>query len=103
MNKEDHMSSVKPPKGYVIAMVSVTDMDAYKPYMAQTSALVAEYGGKYIIRADQDRKENPAHDRFVAIEFESHDQANAFYNDERYARPARSGRTFRWFVFTIEA
>lgn len=99
------MSASSTPKGYVIAMVSVTDMDAYTPYMAQTSALVKEYGGTYIIRgAEQDRKENtPPHDRFVVIEFSSHAQANAFYNDARYAEVRKiRQQNSEGFVFTIQ-
>ena len=74
------------PKGYMVAMITVSDMEAYEPYKAQTSALVEEYGGRYLIRgAEQDVKEGqPPHDRFVTIEFESVEKANAFYNDPRY-------------------
>lgn len=101
---EDTMSATKTPKGYVIGMISVTDMDAYKPYMAQTAALVAEYGGRYLVRgAEQDLKENtPPHDRLVVIEFDSHDQANAFYHDDRYAevRKIRQANS-DGFIFTI--
>lgn len=74
------------PKGYVVAMVSVTDVNAYKPYMEATETLVRNFGGKYLIRgAPQICKENSTpHERFVVIEFPSFEQANSFYNDERY-------------------
>lgn len=74
------------PKGYMIAMITVHDGEAYEPYKAQTSALVEEYGGQYLIRgAEQDIKEGvPPHNRMVCIEFESVEKANAFYNDPRY-------------------
>jgi uncharacterized protein (DUF1330 family) len=38
------------PKGYIIGMVTVTNPEAYKPYMQQTGELVAEYGGSYLVR-----------------------------------------------------
>ena len=76
------------PKGYVVAMLSITDANAYKPYMEATETLVSSFGGKYLIRgAPQICKENSApHERLVVIEFPSFDKANAFYNDKQYAK-----------------
>ena len=92
-------------KGYVVAMITVNNMQDYKPYMAQTEALVEEYGGQYLIRgAEQDIKESkPPHDRFVVIEFESRAQANAFYHDARYeeVRKIRQANS-EGFVFITE-
>lgn len=74
-------------KGYIVGMITIDDLEAYKPYMAQTSALVEEYGGRYLIRGGEmtiAEGEMP-HDRFVVIEFDSPEVVAKFYNDPRYA------------------
>lgn len=73
-------------KAYIIGMITVHDMENYKPYMAQTQALVQEYGGRYLVRGgDLHIAEGEMqHDRMVVIEFENSDQLNAFYDDPRY-------------------
>ena len=86
-------------------MLHITDMEKYKTYIAPTSALVAEYGGTFIIRgAEQCLKENtPPYELLIVIEFESLDQANAFYNDERYKEVLKViQQNSDRFVFNIE-
>jgi|TARA_B110000971_G_C19502502_1_gene273764 uncharacterized protein (DUF1330 family) len=74
------------PKGYIIGMVTVTNPEAYKPYMQQTGELVAEYGGSYLVRGgDKTVVEGDlTHDRMVVIEFPSIETAQKFYDDPRY-------------------
>ena len=74
------------PKGYIIGMVTVTNTEAYKPYMQQTGELVAEYGGSYLVRGgDKTGVEGDLdHDRMVVIEFPSIETAQKFYDDPRY-------------------
>ena len=38
------------PKGYIIAMVTINDSQAYEPYIQKTPELVSEYGGSYLVR-----------------------------------------------------
>ena len=38
------------PKGYIVGTITITDRDAYKPYMENTGRIVARYGGRFIIR-----------------------------------------------------
>ena len=73
-------------KGYIIGMITVDDLDNYKPYMAQTSALVAEYGGRYLVRggAMTVAEGDLPHDRVVVIEFDSPETVQQFYHDPRY-------------------
>ena len=73
-------------KAYIIGMITVHDMENYKPYMAQTQALVQEYGGRYLVRGGNLHiaEGEMQHDRMVVIEFENSDQLNAFYDDPRY-------------------
>ena len=74
-------------RGYVVAMLTINDAEAYKPYMETTKKLVEEYQGRYLIRGKPDScKEGiPHHDRLVVIEFDNFEKADAFYNDQRYA------------------
>jgi uncharacterized protein (DUF1330 family) len=73
-------------KGYIIGMITVDDLEGYKPYMAQTSALVEEYGGRYLARGGDMAVVEGAldHDRFVIIEFDDRETVERFYNDPRY-------------------
>ncbi|XDZ64662.1 DUF1330 domain-containing protein [Alphaproteobacteria bacterium LSUCC0684] len=74
-------------KGYLVGTITVTDPDAYKPYMENTSRLVAKYGGRYLIRGgDMTVAEGQIdHDRVVVIEFGSMEALQNFYNDPEYA------------------
>ena len=74
------------PKGYIVGTITVTDRDAYKPYMENTGRIVARYGGRFIIRGgamDVLIGETP-YDRVVVIEFDSPEKARDFYDDEEY-------------------
>ena len=73
-------------KGYIVGMITIEDPEAYKPYMAQTSALVEEFGGRYLIRGGEmtAAEGEMHHDRFVVIEFDSPETVEKFYNDLRY-------------------
>jgi len=74
------------PKGYIIGLVTVTNHEPYRPYMEQTVALVAEYGGRYIVRGGEKNvvEGELDHDRMVVIEFSSIEVAQKFYDDPRY-------------------
>jgi len=37
-------------KGYVIANIDVTDDDAYGAYRARTPEVIAQYGGRFLVR-----------------------------------------------------
>ena len=73
-------------KGYIVGMITIDDLEGYKPYMVQTSALVAEYGGRYLVRGgDMAVAEGTFdHERFVIIEFDDRATVEKFYNDPRY-------------------
>ena len=74
------------PKGYIVGTITVTDKEAYKPYMENTGRIIEAYGGRFIIRGgamDVLIGETP-YDRVVVIEFDSPEQARAFYDDEEY-------------------
>jgi len=72
-------------KGYWIGRVDVTDMDAYKTYVAANGPAFAKFGGRFLVRGGrQETVEGTARSRNVVIEFESYEQALACYRSPEY-------------------
>ena len=73
------------PKGYIIARVDVTDPETYARYTAETPRVVAEHGGRFLVRAGRcEALEGPARSRNVILEFPSFAAARAFYDSAAY-------------------
>jgi uncharacterized protein (DUF1330 family) len=72
---------------YLIANITVTDPERYSPYRAQVPAIIAQYGGRYLVRAGtvQPLEGKLGFDRFVVIEFPSLEAAKRFYESPEYA------------------
>jgi uncharacterized protein (DUF1330 family) len=79
---------------YILVRITVSDPERYPDYTAQTPALIAKHGGKFIVRGGATSTlEGPEEGRrIVVIEFPSRVAAEAFYNDPDYA-PVRA---IRW-------
>ena len=75
--------------GYIIAEVQVNDPEAYERYKAAVPATLAAYGGKFVVRGGRaERLEGEWEPkRIVVLEFESVEQAKAWWNSEEYAGP----------------
>jgi len=75
--------------GYVIAEVQVTDPERYEEYRRQVEGTIAAYGGKYLVRGgNAEALEGAApRGRLVIVEFESYEQAKAWYDSSEYAGP----------------
>ena len=88
--------------GYVIARVQVDDPEAYKKYTAKTPGVIAQYGGKFIVRGGevQSVEGEPEERRVVVIEFEDMEAARKFYFSDDYQaiiplrQAASSGQVF---------
>ena len=88
---------------YLVADMSITDPELFAEFAEAVPATVQQYGGRYLIRggelevAQGDWTPN----RLVVIEFESVDQAKAWYDSPEYEGPkqtlARSSKSN--FVF----
>ena len=80
---------------YIIARVEITDPQRYREYTQATPAAIARFGGKFIVRGGEViTLEGPAESRrIVVIEFQSVEQAQAFYHSAEYtsARALRGG------------
>jgi uncharacterized protein (DUF1330 family) len=91
--------------GYIIAEIEVTDPDAYKLYTARTPGVVAEHGGRFIVRggAVTALEGPPPSGRVVVIEFADLASARAFYDSSAYRAilPLRQAAS-RGRVFLVE-
>jgi len=78
---------------YLVVEIQVTDPENYEMVKKMTPATVAHFGGKYLARGGQtvtlEGQWNPR--RLVIMEFESMDQAKAWWNSDEYA-PAKQMR-----------
>ncbi|MCX7901860.1 MAG: DUF1330 domain-containing protein, partial [Burkholderiaceae bacterium] len=76
---------------YVIAEMKISDPERYRDYMAVAPAVVAAFGGEYLVRGGQhevlEGSWQPA--RLAIVKFPSYAQAKAFYDSEQY-RAARA-------------
>jgi uncharacterized protein (DUF1330 family) len=79
---------------YVIADIDVHDPDAYAPYRAESTATVAEHGGRWVVRggAHEVAEGDWRPGRLVVIEFPSMEAARGWYESERYRAAAEVRR-----------
>ena len=76
-------------KGYILAMVTVADPEAYRAsgYMAMAEDSVTTFGGRFMVRGGDPlalEGEAPG-ERIVILEFPSREQAAAFHASAHYA------------------
>jgi uncharacterized protein (DUF1330 family) len=73
--------------GYLIANLKVTDPEGFERYRAAVPPVIAQYGGRYLVRGGaMERLENAdGFNRVVVLEFPSLDAARAFYFSPEYA------------------
>jgi uncharacterized protein (DUF1330 family) len=72
---------------YVIAEIEVADPAAYEEYRKQVPAVIAKYGGKFLVRGGkvEPREGGWTPKRIVVVEFPSLAQAQKFYDSPDYA------------------
>lgn len=81
------------PKGYLIGRVSVHDAEGYKAYAAKATAAIAQYGGRILARGGRSEiVEGEGRMRNVILEFESFEQARAYFFSPEYLE----ARRLRW-------
>lgn len=87
---------------YIVAQVEVRDPARYGEYMKHTPRVIAQYGGRFIVRGGEmatlEGPDGPG--RMVIIEFPSLEQAKAFYASPEYApvKALRAGAGVGRFV-----
>jgi uncharacterized protein (DUF1330 family) len=75
------------PKGYVIASIDVADEAAYDAYRSRTPGVIAQYGGRFIVRGGAVTPlegEMGLRGRLVILEFPSVEAARRFYDSPEY-------------------
>ena len=74
-------------KGYLVANITVTDPNGMAEYREKVPAVVAQYGGRYLVRAGviHPKEGELGLDRFVVLEFPSVEAATRFYESAEYA------------------
>lgn len=72
---------------YLIANIEVTDPVAFETYRAGVPAVIAQYGGKYLVRggAVTAVEGAPGFKRLVVLEFPDMARLRAFYDSAEYA------------------
>jgi uncharacterized protein (DUF1330 family) len=72
---------------YVVADIDITDPKAYEEYRAKVPAVIAKYGGRYIVRGGKIEQLEGGWQpkRLAVLEFPTLDQALKFYRSEEYA------------------
>jgi uncharacterized protein (DUF1330 family) len=73
---------------YIIYRAAVTDWDKYREYMKHTPRIIAEYGGRFIVRggASVTLEGPPGDERVVVLEFPTLEQAKLFYDSPEYTK-----------------
>lgn len=88
--------------GYIVARINVTDWVPYQEYAKATPEVIAQYGGKFIIRGGETVTLEGPHetDRLVVIEFPTVQRAKDFYNSPEYqaAKRLRVGAATAQFI-----
>ncbi|MGO1119655.1 DUF1330 domain-containing protein [Rhodovibrionaceae bacterium A322] len=71
---------------YVVAMIDVTDAEGYTRYREEVPALIAKYGGRYLVRGGEGviKEGDWPYPRVVVIEYPDMEAAEAFYHSEEY-------------------
>ena len=74
------------PKGYFIGEVDITNPDGYEGYRAQVVPTVQKYGGRFLTRGGDPKliEGEKEAKRIVILEFDSPEQAAAWYNSPEY-------------------
>ncbi len=80
---------------YIVIRVAVKNPEAYREYTLHSPRIVAQYGGRFLVRGGESvtLEGPPSGDRIVVLEFPSLEQAQAFYHSPEYtkARALREG------------
>jgi uncharacterized protein (DUF1330 family) len=71
---------------YVVNEIAVTDPERFVTYSSQVPAILAKYGGEYVVRGGAPaRVDGPAPpERLVVLRFESREAALAWRNSPEY-------------------
>ena len=73
------------PKAYLVAHIRVHDKDRYEEFKAMSGPAIAAHGGRVLVRnPNPDHREGGGQGVCILIEFDTLDQARAFYDSDAY-------------------
>jgi uncharacterized protein (DUF1330 family) len=94
------------PHAYIVVEMKITDPEQYKQYMAAAPAVVASYGGEYLVRGGRHQvlEGDWKPERLAVLRFPSVEQARAFYDSDSYraVRAKRQGATEFFDMICVE-
>ena len=74
-------------KGYWIALVDVSDPEAYQAYTKENAVAFAKYGARFLVRGGTaETVEGQSRSRRVVLEFPDYATALACYHSPEYAK-----------------
>ena len=77
-------------KGYWIARLDVSDPERYRTYGEATRPLVAQHGGRFLVRGGQSETiAGAARSRTIVIEFPDYETALRCYHSPEYREATR--------------
>ena len=77
-------------KGYWIVHVDVSDLEAYKAYVAANAEAFKKFGAHFLVRGGKyETLEGASRSRNVVIEFKDYATALACYRSPEYAKAAK--------------
>jgi uncharacterized protein (DUF1330 family) len=83
---------------YVIANIRVEDAEAYEEYRAVVPAVIARFGGRYLVRGGRSEalEGDMTLGRVIILEFPSYEDARRWYDSPEYeaAKAIRQGCSF---------
>lgn len=71
---------------YLIADIQISDPQAFEEYRRQVPAIIAAYGGRYLVRGGDTRllEGDVSPGRTIVLEFADMEHLNAFYHSPEY-------------------
>jgi len=71
---------------YVIAQLTVTDLDGFEAYRRAVSPIIEAYGGRFLVRGGEvsSIEGDPGRPRMLVLEFADKAAAEKFYNSPEY-------------------
>ena len=90
-------------RGYAIVETDVTNVEAFaREYLPAVSKVIAEAGGKFLIRGGQSvTLEGDPPKRLSIVEFETFEQAKAMFESNPYKAASEIGHRYATFRITV--
>ncbi|MCE8539409.1 DUF1330 domain-containing protein [Ruegeria pomeroyi] len=73
------------PKAYIVAHIRIHDPETFERFKSMSGPAIKDFGGRVLVRNPNiDHREGAATGTCIIVEFDSLEQARAFYESEAY-------------------